>query len=151
MASELKNGKPTLPGGLSGRLVAGRDGADHIRARLASHDWWLFCTCDPDGTAFLSHLERTYYPGEANRDFELLVMPALAEGFGIIGLFLAKKSRLPADRLCREINERVGGQITAAQLRERDVLFPHTDVRVAAALTEFVSEFLTRRPRPEEN
>jgi hypothetical protein len=150
MTTFTQPGKPA-PSGLSGRLFRGRDGAAHISRRLATRDWWLFATCDPAGTAFLDHLEHTYYAGEAGRDFELLLMPALAEGFGVVGLFLARKNRLPADQLAREINSRVGGPITAAELRRRDVLFPHEDTRIAAALAEWLVGFLRPSVRPEDN
>jgi len=80
----------------------------------------------------------------------LLVLPALPEGFGFDGLFLAKKVRMPADRLQREIADRVG-PITEEELRTRDVLFPHPDLKTAQALAEFLADFLKRRPRPEDN
>jgi len=110
----------------------------------------LLATCERRGTAFLARLEQTYYAGEAHKDFEVVILPALREGFGFIGLFLAKKSRLPAERLQREIEGKVG-PVSAKELRERDVIFLHPGVEVAQALAEFVVEFLRRRVRTEDN
>jgi len=135
---------------LSGAILTGRHAAAHIHRRLASRAWWLIVACERQGIAFCSHIERTYYSGSANKDFELVVMPAMREGFGFVGLFLARKTRMSADRLQREIADRVG-PISVEELLERDVLFPHPDVKVAAALAEFVVDFLKGRPRPEDN
>jgi hypothetical protein len=87
-------GKATTNDNLGGTLLIGQDAADHVRRRLDSREWWVLVTSERQGTAFAGHIERTYYAGAANKDFELLMLPALAEGFGIVGLFLAKKSRL---------------------------------------------------------
>jgi len=134
----------------SGAILTGRSAAALINRRLASRDWWLIVACERQGIAFCSHIERTFYSGKANKDFELVVMPALHEGFGVVGLFLAKKNRMPAERLQREITEWVG-PISVAELLERDVLFPHPDVMVAAALAEFLVDFLKGRRRSEDN
>ena len=85
MPTAKQSGKPS-PGDPSLRLVAGDDGAAHVNRRMASRDWWLFVTCDPAGTAFRDHLERTHYAGKASEDFELLLMPALAEELRALGL-----------------------------------------------------------------
>jgi hypothetical protein len=131
-------------------LLTGRDAAAHINQRLASRQWWLFVTCDERGAGFLAHLEAMFYSGEGNMDFEVVVLPALNEGFGVVAMFLARKSRMSADQLHREMVERVG-PISVEELRTRDVLFPHPDVKLAGALAEFVVDFLKRRPRPEDN
>jgi hypothetical protein len=154
MTQQRANGKrPPVLGpsstGVSGAVLTGRDAASSIRRRLALRDWWLFITCERQGTDFLAHLARTFYAGDANKDFEVVLLPALHEGFGLVGLFLARKSRLPVDRLQREMTARIG-PITVKELRVKDVLVPHPDVKVARALAEFVVTFLRRRPRPED-
>jgi hypothetical protein len=141
---------PDLPtSALSGRLLTGRDAAAHILRRLASREWWLFVTCEGHGNRFLGHLEQSYYAGPANKDFEVVLLPAIHEGLGLVGLFLARKSRLPADQLQREFASRVG-PITVEELQARDVLVPHPDVRVAGALARYLCVFLARRPGPGE-
>jgi hypothetical protein len=135
--------------GVSGAVLTGQDAAAHIRRRLASRDWWLLVTCERRGTDFLAHLERTFYAGPANKDFEVVLLPALHEGFGLVGLFLARKCRLPVDRLQREMTARIG-PITVKELRVKDVLVLHPDVKVARALAEFVVTFLRRRSSPED-
>jgi len=142
---------PDPPGAApSGALLTGRTAATHVNRRLDSRDWWLLVTCEPLGAGFLAHLERTYYAGQANKDFEVILLPALHEGFGLVGLWLAKKSRMPADRLGRELAGKVG-PITVEELMVNDVIFPHPDVKVARALAGFVCDFLARRLRPEDN
>jgi hypothetical protein len=137
--------------GLSGALLLGQGAAAHLSRRLDSRQWWLIVTCEACGISFASHLERVYYAGEANRDLELVVLPAIAEGFGLVCLYLAKKSRLPAERLHRELSRHVGTEISVEDMRTRDVLFPHPDTRVAAALAEFMVGFLSPPVRPEDN
>jgi len=142
---------PEPPGRAGSRaLLTGRSAAAHINRRLDSRDWWLLVTCERHGTAFLAHLERTYYAGQANKDFEMILLPALHEGFGVVCLFMAKKGRMPADRLCQEITDNVG-PISVQELRTLDVLFPHPDGATAAALARFVVDFLARRSRQEDN
>jgi hypothetical protein len=140
---------PSRPS-LSGAVLTSKSAATLIKGYLASRDWWLLVTNEPRGNAFVADLERTYYSGEANRDFEVAILPALAEGFGVVSLFLAKKSRMPPEQLQREFAARVG-PITVEELRARDVLFPHPDMTVAAALARFVGEILGWCPRPEDN
>jgi hypothetical protein len=134
-----------------GTPLVGEDAAAHLSRRLDSREWWLIVTCEACGISFASHLERTFYAGAANRDFELLMLPALQEGFGMVGIFLARKARLPAERLQRELARHVGGEIGVEELRERDVLFPHPDTHVAAALADFMAGFLSPPVRPEAN
>jgi hypothetical protein len=57
---------------------------------------------------------------------------------------------MPPEQLQREFAARVG-PITVEQLRVEDVLFPHPDMKVAAALARFVVDFLAQRPRVEDN
>jgi hypothetical protein len=129
--------------GTHGALLAGRNAAAHINGRLASGSWWLFVTYEPRGNAFLAHLERTYYWGPANSDFELLMLPAIGEGIGMIILWLAKKTRLPPEQLQKEFATSVG-PISVRELRKRDILLPNPDEAKATALAEFVSRFLGR-------
>jgi hypothetical protein len=121
-----------------------------INDRLRSRQWWVLVTNEPFGTRFAGHLEQRYYAGETNRHFDVLVIPAFREGFGLVSLFLARKSCMPAELLQQEIAGKVG-PISLEELRVRDVLFPHADIEGAAALATFVSGFLGRRPRPEDN
>jgi hypothetical protein len=134
----------------AGGIVTGRDAAAHVSRRLAGRKWWLFVVNEGRGIGFLAHLERTYYGGEAGRDFEVLALPALREGLGFVALCLLKKSRLPPERLQREIADWVG-MTGSGDLQGRDVLVLHPETAVAAALTALLYGFLAGRPGPEDN
>jgi hypothetical protein len=134
----------------AGGIVAGRDAAAHVGRRLASREWWLFVVNEGRGIGFLAHLERRYYGGEAGRDFEVLALPALREGLGFVALCLLKKSRLPPERLQREIADRVG-LIGAGELQDRDVFVLHPETGIAAALAALLYDFLAGRPGPEDD
>src|SRR5262245_38165510 len=68
-------GRPTSSLPPAAGLVTGRDAAARVNGRLASREWWLLVTCEQRGNGLLAHLERTYYAGEAGRDFEVVILP----------------------------------------------------------------------------
>jgi hypothetical protein len=131
-------------------LLLGDDAADLRRRRVKSRDWWVFVAYERRGIAFIRHLEDTYFAGPANADRELVMLPALQEGFGIIGLFLAKKSRLSAAALRRELDGSAG-PVSEEELQARDINFLHADPTTAWALVRFVAGFLYPPVRPEDN
>jgi hypothetical protein len=78
------------------------------------------------------------------------MLPAIHEGFGIVGLFLARKSRLSAAALRRELDGSAG-PVTEEELQTRDINFLHADLTTGWALVRFVAGFLSPRARPEDN
>jgi hypothetical protein len=151
MHDTIPHGKPAPDAGPSGcHLLLGDDAADHLRRRVKSRDWWLFVANERRGIAFIRHLEDTYFAGPASADCELVMLPALHEGFGVVGLFLAKKSRLSAAALRRELAGSAG-PVTEEELQARDINFLHADPTTGWALVRFVGRFLSPRPRPGDN
>jgi hypothetical protein len=151
MASKSTSGEYRAWHRGSPTLLLGRDAAELINARLASRDWWLFVVCERTGIAFAKHIENTYFAGEANKDFELVVAPALEEGFGIVAFLLAKKSRLPYERLRGELSNAAAAPDGGERVHDQDILFLHPESHVAAALADFVQDYLSPRARLEAN
>jgi hypothetical protein len=76
-----------------------------LRHRLQSRDWWTFLTVDATSTDFMGRIERRHFIGKRSKDFELLMIPASDVGLGIVGIFFARKSRLPAWQLSRHLDD----------------------------------------------
>jgi hypothetical protein len=132
---------------LKGALLTGGDAAAVINGRVATGAWWLFAICERRFNAFLGHLERCYYSGAANEDLEALLLPGITKGLGPIGIYLAKKTRMPAEALQREFVAH-GGPIAVEHLQAQDVFFLHPNVQVVAVMAEAVAKFLGWPPRP---
>jgi hypothetical protein len=141
------NAEPRPATGLRAAAFTGGDVVALINDRVKSRSWWIFVTAEPCGYGLLGHLEKTFYPGAANTDFQVLVLPKLAEGLGILVVFLAKKSRMSSVALEREIVAQ-GGPITVEDSRTRDVFVLHPDLQGAAVMAEVVGKLLGWPPRP---
>lgn len=111
-----------------------------LRQRYASRQWWTFLIAEGDGAAFVGRLERAHFRGRRNKDFELLLLPA---SWGMAGIALAKKKRLPLKRLLRWLDEE-GMPSTAEELAKsgRDVIALAPDQAIGARLSLFLGELL---------
>tara|TARA_Y100000310_G_C20286153_1_gene624969 strand:- start:69 stop:470 length:402 start_codon:yes stop_codon:yes gene_type:complete len=81
-----------------------------IRAYLQSHEWWMIMP--GDRTDALAQIERSFYRGEANADFHILMGPYLP-GWSIA---FAKKSRMTPSQLAKL------AKIDKELLADRDIL-----------------------------
>lgn len=112
------------------RLFEQNDALRCFAERVNSGEWWALVVLDPNSARFMAHVEETYYSGEANEDFELLMVYAPKVGF--IGIGLAKKTRMNADQLAALYE----GKVTAADLASRDVLADPVDLAALLWLDE---------------
>jgi hypothetical protein len=87
-----KNGISLLPLG---------DARALLLDRVESREWWIFVSVGSLGAELMEDIEGKHYRGKANRDFEMVVLPALGEGLGIVCLALARKSRMSKTQLLR--------------------------------------------------
>src|SRR5262245_21051815 len=71
----------------------------HLRERFDSKEWWVFLTAGGSGDHFLCELEERFYSGPRNKHYELVVIPALHAGLGMLGLALARKTLLTTQQL----------------------------------------------------
>jgi hypothetical protein len=75
-----------------------------LRRRLASRQWWAFVIVNFTGLELVERIERRHYWGKANRDFEMLALPFIAN-LGSVAIALANKRRLSARELARHFDE----------------------------------------------
>jgi hypothetical protein len=80
-------------------MLANDDLRDHLAARLISRDWWIFISASASATAgCLFEIERRFYGGSANADFELAIVPwRLGRPMAVIAC--GHKRRLPIREL----------------------------------------------------
>lgn len=72
---------------------------EHLVGRLKSGIWWLFITASQSVTAgCLLEIERRFYGGSANADFELAIIPSRL-GRPVTAVACARKHRMPARKL----------------------------------------------------
>jgi hypothetical protein len=82
-----------------------------LRQRLNSHEWWLFFPMDR--VDVLEDIERSFYSGQANADFELYVGPQLPG----LHIALAKKSHMSPGMLAGKL-----GAKDLSPFHDRDII-----------------------------
>lgn len=98
-------------------LLGSADATAVLSERLTSRRWWCFIIVNNVGLPFVDSVERRYYSGKANRDFEMMVFPFVA-GVGVVGIGLAKKRRLSVRQLGKHMD-------AAGMVREAETLARH--------------------------
>lgn len=69
-----------------------------LSERLLSRDWWTFLPLSPEGSALVAQVEQRHYSGDANADFEILM---LNTPMGMLSVAFARKTRMSARKLSR--------------------------------------------------
>jgi hypothetical protein len=70
----------------------------HLIGRFTSGAWWLLVATSSQAAVLLEEIERRFYAGSANGDFELAIIPSQL-GCPMAIVVSACKRRLPARRL----------------------------------------------------
>ena len=103
-------------------------GETEIKERVAgimlAREHWLFLPGFSGGPALID-IEDTFYKGEKNHDFEVMVGTNTQGRIPFIGIAFAAKCHLSAAALAAHINKRLPDHapITSEILEERDVIF----------------------------
>jgi hypothetical protein len=142
-------------------LSSSEESIAFLRQRLKSRGWWCFITVDPSGTAAVAKIEKNFFSGEANRDFELLIFPLSllmrpVGGEGLLGwmsVFLAKKSRLSPSQLARHFDEEgMSHEAEALTGGRRDVIAlsvdPERVVRALLLLNDMIGPLPSEEDSP---
>lgn len=105
-----------------------------LKDRLRSREWWLFIAPDMRGNELMAIIEKRFYSGDANADFELIMQ--MHQELGLYAIVLAKKSHLPKAKLAKLIG------VTVEELAERDVICPRESQAEQTAIIKFISHWL---------
>ena len=87
-------------------LLSEDDGIALIRQRLRSRKWWMLLGIDNHSTGWMSAIESRFYSGKKGRDFDLVMV--IAPGRAVIGVALAKKTRMSPSQLSAFIAKESG-------------------------------------------
>jgi hypothetical protein len=118
-------------------LATKEEASAHICKRIDSKEWWVFVANTTDGIHMVSSLEAKFYSGKKNRDFELLMIPAIQDGHGIIGVFLAKKKHMKPRDLASSIG--LDGDLYQEEvLAAKDIIVAHHCEEYASGLLAYV-------------
>lgn len=96
-----------------------------IIKKIDSRDWWVVVSCTPEAAGLLAGIENRYYTGTKNKDFHIAILPPMLLDplQPIIGVAMAKKEHMNPQQLAGMLCE-MGAEVTAADLRNQDILFP---------------------------
>lgn len=76
------------------------------------------------GANALIDLENTFYSGEKNNDFEMMIIPVTGRFMPVLTIAFADKQHMSAADFAKHIHKRQGdSHVTEATLREKDVIF----------------------------
>jgi hypothetical protein len=89
----------------TGRVSVSRDNTDIgqlIRDRMSSGEWWLLVPLDAESNEQIAVIEHRFYFGDANEDFDLMMLGKLSD-CPVTGFYFAKKSRMSAAELAETL------------------------------------------------
>lgn len=116
-----------------------------LRHRLQSRDWWIVAVFCRDACALLERIERRFYAGECNEEFQAVA--ALVPGVGPGAFALLHKRWMGPHELHALVRELCPAcPITEGELTQRDVLFPDPDTRRAQTAAAWFVELVDAAP-----
>ena len=86
---------------------------DKIRDMINSWEWWIFPNVSESSVHLSAMVEETYYRGDANGDFHIMLFPM--SGMGAISF--AHKRRMSAEQLAA-----IAGRDVARTLKQQDIV-----------------------------
>jgi hypothetical protein len=124
-----------------------------LRHRLQSRSWWCFITVDPSGTDAVARIEEKFFSGKANRDFNLLILPVQDSGLvGMMGVFLAKKTRLSPSQLASHFDEEgMPHEAEALTGGRRDIIALSVDPERVARAILLLNDMIGPLPSEEDS
>lgn len=119
-----------------------QDGACALmRDRLESGKWWTFLNVCGHGASFLMRLEQQHYAGKRNKDFDVLILPALHVGLGVVCVSFAAK-RWTSTKEMSKLFDEFSMPRQAELVGEKDVFaFAKTDA-LGMAAGEYVERMI---------
>lgn len=108
------------------RIADGEEIAAIVDERIDSREWWVFVGAGSDA---LITVEKTFYPGEAGADFDVVLGPPVGYFAGLfdagerrlLPLAFAHKRRMSAEQLHGVLAAR-GVNVSVADLEVRDIV-----------------------------
>jgi hypothetical protein len=95
-------------------------GKTRIRRYLESHDWWVIPRVSEAASDLMGRVEQTYYMGDANSDFEIVV----TGGATVLCVAFAHKRRMTAAQASELLTHFTGRPVEEAALGAQDVMAP---------------------------
>ena len=97
-----------------------------VRERFGNREWWVFLAPDERGAEMLDQIERKYYWGKKNADYEIVL--GRDPEMGQIPLVFAKKTRMSKTQLAQHLYSAKNLELTAEEMGDRDVICPRVNL-----------------------
>ncbi len=129
-------------------VISERDALKKLWTYLDSHEWWTIPWVSAAASDLCIEIEGSHYDGAASDGFQVMTLPPASGAFAIA---FARKRNLSAHALARLMRDTCAANVTARDLRARDVIIafgPHEEQSCLHRLTLWGSWVQAGRPDP---